>query len=175
MPDNKNQIEDLSKLVKEYSNKLIKSITKLPQSASYREYYRITFDNNDTIIGVFNEDYKENLAYINFSKTFLKKGFNVPQILAEDLSKNIYLLNDLGATTLFDVLTKERNGSDITKPVLNLYKKSLKQLIDFQLTGNELNYEDCYPRKAFDEQSMFWDLNYFKYYFLKLAKIPFDE
>lgn len=170
-----NKIENLEQLVKQYSNKAIKSITKLPQSASYREYYRITLENDETIIGVFNEDYKENLAYINFSKTFLKKGLNVPQILAENLNKSIYLLNDLGTTTLFDVLTKERKGDDITKEVKNLYKKSLSQLIDFQLIGDELDYQDCYPRQEFDEQSILWDLSYFKYYFLKLAKIPFDE
>ncbi len=173
MPQNK--IQNITNLVKQISDKEIISINKLAQSASYREYYRITFSDNESIIGTYNEDYKENVAFINFSKTFLAKKLNVANILAVDLDNSIYLLEDLGSFTLFDILNKERKSDKIPDKIIKLYKKSLKQLIDFQLIGNALDYGDAYPRQAFDEQSMFWDLNYFKYYFLKLAKIPFDE
>jgi aminoglycoside/choline kinase family phosphotransferase len=170
-----NKIKNITNLVKKISDKEIASINKLAESASYREYYRITFTDKTTIIGAYNEDYKENVAFINYSKTFLNKNLNVAEILAVDLENSIYLLSDLGSFTLFDILTKERKGNRIPKNIVSLYKKSLKQLIDFQLIGNNLDYKDAYPRETFDEQSMFWDLNYFKYYFLKLAKIPFDE
>ena len=171
----KNKIQNITNLVKQISDKEVISINKLAQSASYREYYRITFADNETIVAAYNEDYKENVAFINFSKTFLAKNLNVANVLAVDLDNSIYLLEDLGSFTLFDMLNNDRKADKIPENIIILYKKSLKQLIDFQLIGNALDYGDAYPRQAFDEQSMFWDLNYFKYYFLKLAKIPFNE
>ncbi len=150
------------------------TIIALPPSGSYRKYYRLKTDDK-SIIGVYNNDLKENNAFIAFTKSFLKSGLNVPEIIDQDLSKNVYLLSDLGDATLLSFVPADCSLI-LPDNTLNLYKKSLEQLALFQTLGaNEIDFTLGYPRQAFDKQSMMWDLNYFKYYFLKLAKVPFDE
>ncbi|MEI7723591.1 MAG: RNase adapter RapZ [Bacteroidota bacterium] len=165
------------------------SITILPGSGSYRSYYRLQ-GVKETVIGAHNDDIRENEAFISFTNHFRHEGLPVPEILANDPVNRIYLLTDLGDVTLYQLLTEKRNtvlSSDPLSPrngfpvafpeeVLNIYKKAIAWLPLFQVkAGKALDYSVCYPRAAFDRQSMMWDLNYFKYYFLKLAKIPFDE
>ena len=151
------------------------SFVELPPSGSYREYCRITGE-HATAIGVFNADHKENVAFLEFTKHFRQKGLPVPALYAEELDRNIYLLQDLGDTTLFAHLLQMRQDGDFPPDLLTLYKQVIAQLPRFQImAGQDLNYAVCYPRARFDQQSMLWDANYFKYYFLKLAKIPFDE
>jgi aminoglycoside/choline kinase family phosphotransferase len=151
------------------------SITPLPRSGSYREYFRI-FSGNFTAIGVMNTDRKENVAFLEFTKHFLAKGLKVPSIEAVDLDHDVYLLSDLGDTTLFSYLVDNREEENFLQKLTEIYKKIVEALPYFQIKGNEgLDYSVCYPRARFDKQSMMWDLSYFKYYFLKLAKVPFDE
>ncbi len=150
-------------------------ITPLALSGSDRKYFRLT-SKNRTALGVYNSDAKENLAFLEFSKHFLSKGLQVPHIYAEDLSQSIYLLEDLGDTTLFAFLTQQNQKTKFGPELKQVYQQVLRQLPKFQVeAGADLNYSLCYPRARFDKQSMMWDLNYFKYYFLKLAQISFDE
>jgi aminoglycoside/choline kinase family phosphotransferase len=100
----------------------------------------------------------------------------VPEIYAADLDQGAYLEQDLGSTSLFEFLSKHRAGEQIDAPVVETYRKVIATLPRFQIeAGRDLNYEVCYPRGSFDRQSISWDLNYFKYYFLRLAGIPFNE
>jgi aminoglycoside/choline kinase family phosphotransferase len=150
-------------------------IQKLPQTASYREYYRISFNDN-TIIGVFNEDFKENEAFISFSNTFNELNLNVPKVLYSDLDNNIYLLSDLGDVTLYSIIHSKKHNYKSSPELIVLYKKALEQLQKFQIFATKkIDYDYCYPRAKFDRQSILWDLNYFKYDFLKLGRIGFDE
>ncbi|MCK4749771.1 MAG: phosphotransferase, partial [Bacteroidales bacterium] len=83
---------------------------------------------------------------------------------------------DLGDLTLFDHIFEQRNNGDFPEALSEVYKDVLTELQKFQIEGaKNLNYSACYPRASFDQQSMQWDLSYFKYYFLKLAGVPFNE
>lgn len=167
--------ENLIKLFENWAKEKALSFSPLPPSGSSRKYYRIK-SKNKTALGVFYPCKKENVAFLRFTEHFLKKGLPVPQVYLEDLKKRIYLVQDLGDETLFSFLIKEKEKNGFSRKVVDFYKKTINRLVNFQLSaGVGLNYRFCYPRPKFDRQSMLWDLNYFKYYFLKLAKIPFDE
>lgn len=148
---------------------------QLPASGSYREYARMKSASHQ-VIGAYNQDTKENEAFLEFSAHFRNKNIPVPTIYAVSNDQQTYLQEDLGSVTLFDFLTKTREEEGFSSKIVDVYKKVLRELPRIQLVaGKDIDYSVCYPREAFDKQSMMWDLNYFKYYFLKLAKIPFDE
>jgi aminoglycoside/choline kinase family phosphotransferase len=127
-------------------------------------------------IGILYDVREENVAFLEFSRHFRRHGLPVPEIYAEDLSHGAYLEEDLGDTTLFEFLSKNRVGEDIAPQAVEAYRKVVAVLPRFQIeAGRDLNYKVCYPCASFDRQSIAWDLNYFKYYFLRLAGIPFNE
>jgi aminoglycoside/choline kinase family phosphotransferase len=127
-------------------------------------------------IGVLYQVREENVAFLTFSRHFRKHGLPVPEIYAEDLGRGAYLEEDLGDTTLFEFLSANRNGETIGSRVADAYGQVVDLLPRFQIeAGRDLDYTVCYPRAVFDAQSIAWDLNYFKYYFLKLAGVPFHE
>ena len=142
---------------------------------SGRKIVRLT-GSGKSAIGILYGVREENVAFLEFSRHFRKHGLPVPEIYAEDLDQGAYLEEDLGDTTLFELLSKNRHGEQIAPQVVEAYRKVIATLPRFQIeAGRDLNYKVCYPRGSFDRQSISWDLNYFKYYFLRLAGIPFNE
>jgi aminoglycoside/choline kinase family phosphotransferase len=129
-----------------------------------------------TAIGILYNVREENVAFLEFSRHFRRHGLPVPEIYAEDLNQGAYLEEDLGDTTLFEFLSQNRAGEHLAPQAVEAYRKVVAELPRFQIEGGrDLNYKVCYPRGSFDRQSIAWDLNYFKYYFLRLAGIPFNE
>lgn len=127
-------------------------------------------------IGILSTVREENVAFLEFSKHFYSHGLPVPEIYAQDLSQGAYLEEDLGDTTLFEFLSQHRAGENLAPEVVEAYRQVVAMLPRFQIeAGRDLNYKVCYPRASFDRLSIAWDLNYFKYYFLRLAEIPFSE
>ena len=152
-------------------------IGELRADGSDRKLFRLTAGDGRTAIGVENSDQDENAAFIGFSRHFRAAGLPVPEIYAEDRAAGVYLEEDLGDTTLFEMLQKERGAApEVPAAIAAIYVQSVRLLARMQIqAGPGLDYRLCYPHSDFDRRSMSWDLNYFKYYFLKLAHIPFHE
>ena len=165
----------LKQLFERWAEESLIKIETMPAHGSDRKYFRLRGKTKHAI-GVYNNDFKENIAFLSFSKHFFKHKLNVPEIYEQELDKGIYLEEDLGDETLFSYLSRLRENEGFSTKIIKQYKKVVRQLPAFQVqAASDLDYSVCYPRSNFDRQSMMWDLNYFKYYFLKLAKIPFDE
>jgi aminoglycoside/choline kinase family phosphotransferase len=142
---------------------------------SGRKIIRLTND-EVSAIGILYGVREENAAFLEFSKHFLGHGLPVPEIYAENLDAGAYLEEDFGDVTLFEFLSKNREGDNIAPAPVEAYRKVVAVLPRFQIeAGRDLDYGKCYPRASFDRQSINWDLNYFKYYFLRLAGISFNE
>jgi aminoglycoside/choline kinase family phosphotransferase len=169
------EIDIVSDGYKMLSGKSEISIVSLPQSGSDRKYFRIT-DGSKSVIGAYNANLEENEAFVAFTKHFASKGLPVPEIFGYQPDKYIYFLQDLGDKNLFNWLQQKNADTGFDSEAEDLYRKILDKLILFQINGiNGLNLDLCYPHKSFDRQSMLWDMNYFKYMFLKLITVPFNE
>jgi len=148
-------------------------IIPLPVSGSNRIYFRVIFSKvseTKSVLASYNSDVSENIAHNSFTVHFRSLGLRVPEIYARDDSYHYFIIQDLGDTTLFDLLEKDRQKA------LNLYKNVITDLLNFQLKGiQNLDLDVAYPVKSFDRRSVMWDLNYFKYYFIKPHDISFNE
>lgn len=168
-------IDLIKKMYKNRFNEEALTVKLLPASGSNRKYYRV-FSEKNKAIAAYNADKRENEAFIYMSEFFKQQNLPIPDIYSADLDNNIYLQQDLGHTTLFDYINENKNKIDFAKNRAKIYKSIIDYLILFQKSGkNGFDFSKSYPRFAFDKQSMHWDLNYFKYYFLKLAGVSFDE
>lgn len=148
------------------------SIIELPLTASQRKYFRITIPSGRSFIGVYHPVVRENRAFLYLSEHFRQYGVSVPEVYYINEQGNIYFQQDLGDRTLFLAL----QGNVDTSFLLILYERAIEQLFRMQFSGLEyLQFEMCYPVAAFDKQSITWDLNYWKYYFLKISDVHFDE
>lgn len=150
-------------------------IIELPAAGSYRQYYRMRGQTKDAI-GVYSPDKQENIAFLGFTGHFRFCGMAVPEILAVDETTDCYLLSDLGDVSLLQKLEDGKMNGRPDSVTIDLYKSVIAELPRFQVeAASGLNYNLCYPVKEFDARSIRWDLNYFKYYFLRLLKVPFNE
>lgn len=168
----------LTRLFETHFGKAPSSVLPIEGDGSPRTMFRLVGDQYETSVGVLGPDPDENRAFLTYSAAFRSVGLPVPEVYIADRTAGAYLLEDLGDTTLFDALAaaRKRDGGDFPASMLPVYRRVVEELPRFQVEGGKVvDYSVAYPRAAFDRQSILWDLNYFKYHFLKLAQIPFNE
>ena len=147
----------------------------IPQQGSNRVYTRIQ-DNGQTVIHVAGTNFDENRAFIYLSRHFASKGLPVPRVLSVSDDGMSYTQQDLGDTILFDAIRHGRQTGSFTPQEQALLTKTIRALAHIQVQGaQDLDWSYCFPVSSMDERSIRWDLNYFKYCFLKGTKIEFSE
>ena len=144
-------------------------------SGSSRRYYRLVGTAHQCV-GAVADNIPENRAFFAYTRHLYAKGMPVPELYLVDSDERHYLQQDLGDQTLYGLLyEKKQKGGGFDAEMLALYRQALADLAAIQQAGADLDFSVAYPRAAFDRRSILWDLNYFKYHFLKLLDIPFDE
>lgn len=150
-------------------------IEKLAGAGSNRIYYRLSAAQS-VAIGVVGESPVENKCFVNLAQHFRKKNLPVPQIFAVSDDYQYYLQEDLGNCALFDAIKQGRETGIFSEKERELLCKTIAILPDIQFEGaDELDFSLCYPQAEFDKNTVMWDLNYFKYCFLKPSMLTFSE
>jgi len=166
--------ELLSLLFRDFTGKSPDSLTVLPKSGSDRIYCRMVRE-DFSVLGVWNPNRKENDAFTAFAGWFGELGLRIPRVFKYLPDEMVYLTEDLGDLDLWTWVQEKKKDKD-TGAVGDMYRNILKELAVFHFQADRLiDYDWCYPRKIFDRNSVNWDLNYFKYMFLKLSGTGFNE
>lgn len=166
--------ELLAQLYQSYTGEAPTSIEPLPGAGSNRKYFRLK--GKESLIGVYGTSTEENRAFIYMARHFSQKGLPVPRILAKATDQSAYLQDDLGDISLFQLIKQGRESGNFSDEETNILKQTIRLLPQIQFEGNkEMNFSYCYPLATFNHRSVLWDLNYFKYCFLKATGLEFQE
>ena len=169
-------MKQLEELFIQYKHSAPKSIEELPSSGSNRRYFRLTADDGSTIIGVKGTSVEENIAFVKIAEHFLRQGLPVPEVYGMSDDKTFYIQQDLGDNILFKLTEKGRTCGSFNDDEREMLRKTMAKLPALQFLGAEsLDFNVCYPQPEFDERMISFDLNYFKYCFLKATGIEFSE
>lgn len=166
--------ELLAQLYQSYTGEAPTSIEPLPGAGSNRKYFRLK--GKESLIGVYGTSTEENRAFIYMARHFSQKGLPVPRILAEAPDQSAYLQDDLGDISLFQLIKQGRESGNFSDEETNILKQTIRLLPQIQFEGSkEMDFSYCYPLATFNRRSVLWDLNYFKYCFLKATGLEFQE
>ena len=165
----------LKPLFESYTGTALTEITELPASGSNRRYFRLK-GGNISLIGAIGTNLQENHSFIYLARHFREKGLRVPAVLAVSEDGQAYIQEDLGDQVLFGMVAQGRESGLYSSVETDLLRRTIEQLPRLQFVGAQgLDWKNCYPQEAFDARMIDFDLNYFKYCFLKATGLEFNE
>ena len=168
-------MEQLAELFYRYTGRRTEEITELASSGSNRRYFRL-HSGSISIIGVAGTDLDENRAFLAIDKHFLEKGIKVPKVFAVSDDGLYYIQEDLGDDQLYKLITHGRESGEYSSYECSLLCKTIEMLPSIQFRGGAgMDYSVCFPDSEFNERMVMFDLNYFKYCFLKATGLEFNE
>ena len=170
-------MQQLKELYAEWRGQEPKLMERLPGAGSNREYFRMTDAAGRSVIGCKGTSREENHAFLALAAHFAKRKLPVPHILKSSADEMCYLQEDLGTVSLFDAIKGGRDaGGRYTLKERELLRRTIRELPNIQIRGARgLDFSVCYPQPQFDQEGVLFDLNYFKYCFLKATGLDFHE
>ncbi|MDY5969167.1 MAG: RNase adapter RapZ [Bacteroidales bacterium] len=168
-------ISTLEQLFRQWAGEAVERKALLAANGSNRQYWRLESQTRHCVATVAG-DVRENEAFFYFAKELKARGVRVPEVYAISQGRTTYLQQDLGDATVYSYLQSKKNlGIDVDREAGELYRRAMDDLLEMQDMARDVDFMHSYPRPDMDRQSFQWDLNYFKYDFLKLLHTPFDE
>ena len=153
----------------------METVTELTPSGSNRQYFRVQ-DGDRSFIRVVGKDRDENRAFIALSNHFSAKGIRVPKVLEVSPDGMSYTQEDLGDDLLYDLCAQGRASGEYSLAEEALLLRTIAALPKIQYIGaQDLDYGVCFPDREFNARMVRFDLNYFKYCFLKTTGVEFNE
>jgi aminoglycoside/choline kinase family phosphotransferase len=167
-------VKSLSKLFFQHTGRQPESVALLPGSGSDRRYYRLSVD-DCSVVGVVGTSFEENRAFVALSRHLKAQRLPVPELISVSPDGMCYLQEDLGDVSLFDLIRQADSVRDDSM-LRGVLERTLSLLPDVQFRGAQgWDFSRCFPQPAFDRRTVLWDLNYFKYCFLKPLGVSFRE
>lgn len=153
------------------------SIRPIAAAGSARQYYRMSSADGQTVIGTVGNDVEENDAFCYLTRHFTAHKLPVPRLIAVSSDRRCYLQTDAGSLSLFDAITDGRNkGGEYSPEEVQMVERVVRLLPAMQFRAvADLDWNRCYPQPEMDERNVMFDLNYFKYCFLKPSGTTFNE
>lgn len=168
--------ELLAQRYTEFYKQAPQKIEAITKAGSNRSYYRF-YGNSGSVLGVYSDNTEETETFLYYSKVFSELNLNTPHIYHVSADLKTYFIEDFGNDQLLSVVESEyKQHGYFTEKLTDLYKKSIIALVKMQIAaGKSIDFERAYSISEFNKQSILFDLNYFKYYFLNRLNIPYDE
>ena len=168
-------MERLLRLYRDWSGSEPASSALLPLSGSARKYYRIIGDGG-TVIGCIGTNPAENRAFLALDAQFCDRGLHAPALYGVSPDGMAYLQEDLGDGQLFELLKPALADGSFSREQLDWLHDTMALLPAVQFkVGEGFDWSVCFPDREFNARMVDFDLNYFKYDFLKLTGLEFDE